>query len=770
MNRRLASPKTGDAKGFRLRLSNGEQTMDRRSFVSRASMAAMLAACRLSKGVAQANGISPVPDKPSITEQDGSWTLQNRLIAKHLWWDGKDLRGTVAQGGLAIPRQELSGEMFVYLARRAWPWPHSSAKLVAAHREDLAGMASLELVFSADQSTLEVTMRYVCRQNDPAIEEICIVRNTGKTPIESLRRFDSCFLTIPLKGTTGDAATPPVAHWIEGLHDDEKGTAEIYRTYRVSERGLATDETLDLVSGRWSSNEKLPAIVLQVGSQTYYAAFCWSGEWRMNAGNNGKYLRVQAGLSETTISLGPGETARSPASFYGVVNGNSADAWNAIHAHCRAALMPPVPDDFPWVTYNTWYNFGTNIEEAGLREEADRAAKLGIEVFYIDDGWFEGSEATGKWGMGAGNWVENRKKFPSGIAAFADHVHRKGMKFGLWVELERLDAKFADQPGLPARSWLATTQDQLLRWGFTDSDKETPAYQVCFGDPRARAWAIDSLTRMVRDYKVDWIKWDHNRYAVCEEWRHGHGSLDGDWAHTNGVWEVMDALRRQFPQLILENCAAGGHRFDFGMMQHTHVTWTSDQTSPAHVSRRHVYGASHPYPPQYLTSWYIPDSADPALDTLSPARTDTLFRSHMLGAFGVSAKLGTWPANTIASAGRSIALYKRLRRYLRGELAWLTPQAVLYTPEVSEATSWEATQMFLRASRESVIMVFRSASETESITLRPAFLNAGSTYELWDEDGHLSKRRASGKSLGQGGVTINLPERDSSAVIYLKEV
>ena len=40
---------------------------------------------------------------------------------------------------------------------------------------------------------------------------------------------------------------------------------------------------------------------------------------------------------------------------------------------------------------------------------------------------------------GLGDWTPNPRKFPRGLAAFADDIHALGMRFGLWVEPEMVN-------------------------------------------------------------------------------------------------------------------------------------------------------------------------------------------------------------------------------------------------------------------------------------------------------------------------------------------
>ena len=52
------------------------------------------------------------------------------------------------------------------------------------------------------------------------------------------------------------------------------------------------------------------------------------------------------------------------------------------------------------------------------------SAGLGLEMFHLDAGWFRG----------VGDWYPNPKNFPHGLTPLADDAHRRGMKFGLWVD------------------------------------------------------------------------------------------------------------------------------------------------------------------------------------------------------------------------------------------------------------------------------------------------------------------------------------------------
>ncbi|HIJ65224.1 MAG TPA: hypothetical protein HPP77_04665 [Candidatus Hydrogenedentes bacterium] len=64
---------------------------------------------------------------------------------------------------------------------------------------------------------------------------------------------------------------------------------------------------------------------------------------------------------------------------------------------------------------------------------AERAARIGCELFMLDDGWFGARRNDA---AGLGDWVVSSAVFPEGLEPLVTHVHALGMKFGIWVEPE----------------------------------------------------------------------------------------------------------------------------------------------------------------------------------------------------------------------------------------------------------------------------------------------------------------------------------------------
>lgn len=85
----------------------------------------------------------------------------------------------------------------------------------------------------------------------------------------------------------------------------------------------------------------------------------------------------------------------------------------------------------PPLGWNTWNTFGNEINEALIRESADKMVESGLAAagyryIVIDDCWSLKERDKN------GRLVADPEKFPSGMKALADYVHSKGLKFGIY--------------------------------------------------------------------------------------------------------------------------------------------------------------------------------------------------------------------------------------------------------------------------------------------------------------------------------------------------
>ncbi len=220
--------------------------------------------------------------------------------------------------------------------------------------------------------------------------------------------------------------------------------------------------------------------------------------------------------------------------------------------HLRDHLVPWPDRGRPRpVHYNCWEAVYFDHDLVVLKDIADRAAALGAERFVLDDGWFGRRDDDRR---SLGDWTVDRRKWPEGLGPLIDHVHARGMTFGLWFEPEMVN---------PDSDLYRAHPD----WALGSADQTLGRHQMVLNLalPAVRDRLFADVGAILAAYPVDYVKWDHNRVLPHP-----------DAAQTRGVYELIDRLRAAHPAVEFESCASGGGRIDFGILGRTHRVWLSD--------------------------------------------------------------------------------------------------------------------------------------------------------------------------------------------------
>ena len=273
---------------------------------------------------------------------------------------------------------------------------------------------------------------------------------------------------------------------------------------------------------------------------TFSTQLAWSGSWQIvaEALPAAGLLRVSMGLFDDAlaVSLAPHESLRCP---------DILGLWSAGDSRRRGAAVAPLrthivgrtttPEHRP-VVYNSWYATTFDVETVHQLALADIAARLGAEVFVVDDGWFRGRDRDDR---GLGDWTPDRDRLPDGLDALADGVLARGMRFGLWVEPEGVN---------PDSDLFRAHPDWVYRAG--DRPLTTMRNQLVLDLGRAEVveWIESTLSGLLTRYPITYLKWDMNR-PITDGGRPGD-PRSGRWSidHVAGYYQVMDMLRRDFPR------------------------------------------------------------------------------------------------------------------------------------------------------------------------------------------------------------------------------
>ncbi|MCX4314238.1 MAG: alpha-galactosidase, partial [Clostridia bacterium] len=268
--------------------------------------------------------------------------------------------------------------------------------------------------------------------------------------------------------------------------------------------------------------------------------FCW----KLGAGES--FHTPQAALCYS--SEGMGKLSREYADFI------------------RERIMPPAHafSTRP-IVVNNWEATYFDFNNEKLFAIIDESAKLGIDTFVLDDGWFGVRDSDRS---GLGDWVVNEKKLKGGLKAVIDRCKSKGMKFGLWFEPEMIS---------PDSDLYRAHPDYAICKKGT-----TPVYgrnQLCLDLTRkeVRDCVVEAVSKVLRENEISYVKWDYNRDLADMYSESLPADGMGEFTHRYmlGAYDLFERITSAFPNILFEGCAGGGRRFDAGMLYYFPQSWTS---------------------------------------------------------------------------------------------------------------------------------------------------------------------------------------------------
>jgi alpha-galactosidase len=661
--------------------------------------------------------------------------------------------------GLRLTRYELPGML---------PWIDATAPnpvfalTVDGHRIDgvADGWTVPDVMMSTRDGTTRASVRLVHRPIEVEVTHHAIgyagtalteqwqtVRNIGERLLV-VGRLDTVCLDLPL-----------------GEYQLLSFTSAWGEEFTGRQEPLRGERRLESRAGRSSQGEHPWCALLRADGGILSVSVMWSGNWilRFEPLVSGGY-RLSGGLhdAEFATTLPPGETLETP--HVAMALGDDADL-NTISLqyarvgrrfwYPRNALSRSLP-----VEWNHWWSYeDRHIDDATFRRNVDVAAELGVEVCTLDAGWFGPTIPGTHWYDYRGDWDQiNGARFPEGIRALADYTHERGMRFGLWCEIE----------GLGRHAALRQRRPELV----ASRAGEALGY-VCFGSPKAQEWAYATLDRLIVENACDWIKLDFNvdPGLGCDRDDHGHGPDNGLLAHYRGYYAVLERLRQRYPEVLLESCSSGGLRIDLGLMRHTHTTFLSDPDWPVH-NLALFWGATLMLAPEVCLHWSYSDwvnprphqTFDPQDPNLRPHQLDYYTRTAMLGGFGFSQRLPDLPTWVTQRLAGHIRTYQQtVRRFVcDADLYRLTEQP----RRDGSGERWVGFQYAMPDGSEHLLFAFRLPGAEPERTLRLRTLDPDRLYAVtWL--GHERSTQSRGDTLMREGLPISGLHEEDSAILLI---
>jgi alpha-galactosidase len=449
--------------------------------------------------------------------------------------------------------------------------------------------------------------------------------------------------------------------------------------------------------------------------RVWFGALGWSGNWKIVVEQTpNQQVRVVGGYNDFDFGyqLKPGQSLSTPDFYGGYTEQGFGEASRHMHHLELDEILPrqPAPRPRP-VIFFSYYVTGFAVSEENQKQFAAIAAKLGVEQFMMDDGWF-GARKTDRAGLG--DWYPDPDKFPHGLKPLIDYVHSLGMEFGLWWEPEMVNSDsnlYREHP-----DWAIN---------FPGRPRSEGRHQLMLNLARedVKEYLFNVFDKLLQENDIKIVKWDMNRHISEPGWPEVPVADQKQiWVkYVTNLYELIDRLRAKHPSVEFETCEGGGGRVDLEFLKRMEQINPTDN-GDAFDRLRIWEGYTYAYAPKLIRGGVM-DNPGPN-NRSTPLKFRFLQGMEMGGSFRVGGDVRKWPQADLDFAKTMIAYYKTIRRTLQeGDLYRLASlregnlaaaeyvaadgkQAVLFAFLHSQQFLYQAPTIYLRGLDERALYRF----------------------------------------------------------------
>ena len=477
---------------------------------------------------------------------------------------------------------------------------HEDAKASAtplSHGRGGGGEALLHMFVLKDRlQPLTVRLFYKAYKDVDIIETWTEITNGEKKAI-TLKRYDSGHLVI----RQGDV-------WLTHLHGNWAAEAE--PTMEPLTPGVKIIRNSD---GARNAHLDAPEVMLSLDGRPQEqtgrvigAALCWSGNYELRVNTLMKrehhfYAGIDPQSSEYVLD--PKETFTTPHLALTFSTEGMGGVSRTFHRWARTCGMLHRGMNTGDILLNSWEGLYFDINEERMLQMMDDIAGFGGELFVMDDGWFGDKYPRNDDTSSLGDWMVDRPMLPGGIKALTDAAAAKGIKFGIWIEPEAVNTKCELYEKHP--EWALQTRVRELKLGRGGTqlvlDMTNPEVQDFVVELVEKTLSPlpregESLATLENNSDssrqqlpspsgevgrgVSYIKWDANasiqNVGSLYLPKHKQNNLYVDY-HL-GLLKVLQRIREKYPDVVIQDCASGGGRANYGLLPYFDEFWVSDNT------------------------------------------------------------------------------------------------------------------------------------------------------------------------------------------------
>lgn len=597
---------------------------------------------------------------------------------------------------------------------------------------------------------------YKAYKNSDVIGTWIEITHQEKKPV-TMYKFASAF--VPIR--RGD-------NWLTHLHGTW-GAENMLQEEKLTD-GQKVIKNEDGVRNTMSEN---PSIMLTLDGKpqeetghVFGGCLAWSGNYTLKLDvDNNKVIKVYAGINEDAsyYTLDPKKTFVTPEFAMTYSTSGKGGVSRNFHrwAHLHKLSHAEANRD---ILLNSWEGVYFKVNQEVMDQMMKDMSQLGGELFVMDDGWFGDKYPRDGGSTSLGDWMVCKKKLPQGIEGLIASAKKYGIKFGIWIEPEMTNTKSELYEKHP--DWIVCQNNRTPSKGRGGTqmilDMSNPEVQdFVFG-------VVDNL--MTNHPEIAYIKWDANAsimnygsYYLPKD-RQSHLYIE----YHKGLNNVLERIRAKYPNLLMQACASGGSRVNYGLLPYFGEFWTSDNTD-AYQRIYMQWGVSSFYPAIAMASHV---SADRNHQT--GRRTPLKFRFDvaMSGRLGMEMQPKDMTEADKEFAKRAIKAYKEIRPIVQhGDLYRLvSPYDKVGFASLMYATPEKDKAVFYAYRMEYLLNQVTPRVRLTGVDPQKQYKLVEMTPLKEDKKNSLDGKVVSGKLLMEEGIEVPFSGEYSSVVMQLIEV
>ena len=613
---------------------------------------------------------------------------------------------------------------------------------------------SVEQTSDATLSRLTFTLRdtahpFAVRLHYDAYKDCDVMKfyaeyiNNGKKSV-SLQKYMSAALPVKSKDC--------VLLHLDGDHGNECNETIEPLTYGI--KVLSTqDGSRPSVHNQAAFMLGTDGALCETSGNVIAGTLAWTGNFHIefdNSSLSGQPTTIYAGINPVgaDYTLAAKQTLATPEMIFAYSTTGKGAATRALHYWARhhQILDGTVERE---VLLNSWEGVHMDVTQEGMNSMMTDFARLGGEMFVMDDGWFGDKYPRDTDKTSLGDWCVAKGKLPEGIDGLIRIAKHNNLKFGIWIEPEMVNTKSELYEKHP---------DWVLRHEAFEPTYGRGKTQLLLDltNPKVQDFVVGVVDNlMTANPDIAYIKWDHNMSMLNASSPYLPKALQSNLYvdYHRSLRSILERIRAKYPTLIIQLCSAGGYRLNYGYMPYFQEVWGSDQTDARH--RIFIqWGALDFYPANIIAAHVCSTQ-----NKYTQRRVPVKFRFDVASMcrLGMEMVPSQLTEAEQAYAKRAIAEYKRLRPVIQqGDLYKLVSPY--------EGDGEYASLMYVNDKRDHAVAMFYRMTFTRHMPdkiIKLQGLDPDREYlirevapEVEGKPIRISGKRASGRFLMEEGIVI----------------